>query len=244
MGKQYDVIAYGIDYIRYRIFSDADYQYIGSKLPYLELTERFFHGKRFIDLTGKQLEIIRMLDDIDDVVTLFALLFPVTRIDIFVDVLGNVLDDALTVGTLIYNDGCLETVYSHNLKNRGNLGVFGRVYDAQKAKHYDEPVTRFEVEYKRNDAKTMLNTQGWGVEPIGAMLNDVLKHFGVYIHITDHPHVDFNAPKRRYEHSRTRFYKRYGKNILLDIERMGVQGLYTFVIECMEEKNDDNIKVH
>jgi len=238
MTEQYDVVAHGIDYVRYRIFSDTDFQYIGSKLPYLELTERFFHGKRFIDLTGKQLEMIRMFEDVDLTITHLASLFPVTRIDVFVDVLGGHLSDARQMGTLIYNVGYLETVYSHNLKNRGNLGVFGRAYDAQKAGHYGEPVTRFEIEYKRNDAKVMLNTNGWGIEPIGAMLNDILEHFGVSIHILGHPHVDFNAPTRRYEHSRERFYKRYGKNILLDIEQMGAQGLYTFVTECLEEKND------
>lgn len=238
MIKQYDVIAYGIDYVRYRIFSDTDYRYIGTKLPYLELTERFFHGKRFIDLTGKQLEVIRMFENVDDVVLSLAQLFPVTRVDVFVDVLGNVLGDVKTSGTLIYNDHRLETAYSRNLMQRGNLGIFCRAYDAQAAKHYDVPATRFECEYKRNNAKTMLNTTGWGIEPIGAMLNDTQEHFGVGIHIPGHPYVDFNAPTRRYEHNRERFYKRYGKNILLDIETMGAQGLYTYIMECMDEKNE------
>ncbi len=242
MTKAYDVIAYGLDYVRYKIFGGADFQHIGSRLSYLELTERYFHGSRFVDLTGKQLEIIRMFEDVNDVVTSLASLFPVTRIDVFIDVQGNVLGDVATEGTLIYNDNRLETVYSQNLKFRGNLGVFCRAYNAQVAGHYDIPATRFECEYKRNQAKAMLNSDGWAVDPISVAQYSIASNFGVNICIPGITGVDFNAPTKRYEHSRTRFYKRYGKNILLDIEKMGVQGLYTFVCECLEEKDESNIK--
>lgn len=235
MKKRYDVIAYGLDYVRYKIFSDKDFNHIGAQLPYLELTERFFHGYRFIDLTGKQLEIIRRFEDIDNVVTLLALTFPVTRIDVFVDVVGYVLSDVTTNGTLIFNYSRLETMYSDNLRNRGNLGVFCRAYDAQAAGHYDILATRFECEYKREHAKVILGTNGWNIDPVEAMLYSIKTSLGVDIRIPGKVGVDFNAPTRRYEHSRERFYRRYGKNILLDIERMGAQGLYGYVMECVNE---------
>lgn len=234
----YDVIAYGLDYVRYKIFSDKDFTYIGTQLPYLELTERNFHGSRFIDLTGKQLEVIRIFEDVNDAVVLLAETFPVTRLDVFVDVAGYVLGDVTTNGTLIFNYSRLETMYSDNLRKRGDLSTFCRVYDAQAAEHYDVPVTRFECEYKRERAKALLGVNGWCVNPVGAMLHSIKVHFGVDIRISGQVGVDFDAPTKKYEHNRARFYKRYGKNIMLDVENMGMQGLYVFITECMEEKSE------
>lgn len=231
------VIAFGLDYVRYRVFSDADIEYIARLLPFLELNVRNFHGSRFVDITGKQLEMMRLFCDVNAMVLTIAELLPVNRVDVFVDVGGDLLPDANMPGTVIMNNKRIETLYSCHLKDRGDVPIFARAYDARAAKHYDVQVTRFECEYKREMARSLLGVRGWKVNPVGLALNNIATIFNIDIDIENIRHVDFNAPQRRYEHNRARFYTRYGRNILLDLEAMGTEKLYAFIMECLTEKD-------
>jgi len=228
-----DVVAYGIDYVRYRIWRDADLEHIQRTLPYLDVQQQYYHGYRHVNLTGKCLELIRQFEEVNDVIRSFAWLYPVKRLDVFVDVLGDRLPWVRSNGTKILNAGRVETIYSAHLSKRGNLAVFGRAYDAELAGHYDFPVTRLEIEYKRHLPGALLTPDGWREDPIGVALKHVYDLLGIDVQLDEHNHIDFNAPCRRLEHSRERFYTRYGKGILNDVESMGVQGLVVFVQECV-----------
>ncbi len=234
----YEVIAYGLDYVRYCVFSDADIAYVARLLPFLEMNVRNFHGSRFIDVTGKQIEIMRLFIDVDSMVKTIAMLLPVNRIDVFVDVRGHHLQDISQPGTVIMNNKRVETVYSSHLSDRGNVTVFARAYDARAAGHYDVVVTRFECEFKREMARALLGTEGWKVHPVGLALRNIAIIFNIKICIDGILHVDFNAPRRRYEHNRERFYARYGKSIVRDIETMGAGHLYEYILACLKEKSD------
>jgi len=238
----YNVIAYGLDYVRYKVFSNRDVVYIGKKIPYIEIQDRYFHGVRFVDLAGKQLEIIRMLEDVNACVLSLAEVYPVHRVDVFVDVEGDVLDAVTSDGTVIMNAGRVETIYSHHLKRRGNVSVFARAYDAQAAGHYGVSTTRLEVEFKKASARGLLKAGKWLVNPIGAMLHSIKMLLGVSIQIDDIEGVEIDAPRRKYEHSRERFYMRYGQSIARDIESMGVQGLYDFIVKCIRQKEKSDAK--
>jgi hypothetical protein len=174
-----------------------------------------------------------MFDDINSVALELAYLYPVSRVDVFVDVAGNVLDQVQQNGTVIVNDGRVETIYSHHLKKRGDRPVFCRAYDAKSAGHYETEVTRFECEFKRENARALLNVKGWSVNPIGAMLHSIKLLLGVNIWIDDIEAIDVDAPRRKFEHNRERFYTRYGKGIDNDIEQMGMQSFRQFVRECV-----------
>lgn len=230
------------------MFSEHDIRHIGTEMPYLEVNEVRFHGQRFVDLTGSQLEVIRMFENVPDIAVKLAEVYPVSRVDVFVDVAGDVLDDVTAKGTRISNDGRVETIYSHHLKKRGDRPVFCRAYNAQKAGHYSEPVTRFEVEYKRQFARSLLNTAGWQANPIGTALHSIMVLLGVSIWIEDIDPIELDAPRKRYEHDRERFYRRYGKGILNDVNDLGLQGLHSFILQCVQnppssqgkEGNGDN----
>jgi hypothetical protein len=56
---------------------------------------------------------------------------------------------------------------------------------------------------------------------------------GVNIWIDDIEAIDVDAPRRKFEHNRERFYTRYGKGIDNDIEQMGMQSFRQFVRECV-----------
>lgn len=229
----YKVIATGLDYVRYRVFTEHDIVYFQKVLAYLDITERRYHGSMFVDLSGKQIEVVRMFNDVSDVVVGFAKKYVVSRLDVFIDVAGNHLGIIDAKGTVIVNEGRIETIYSHNLKSRGNVPVFCRAYDAKSAGHYPDPVTRFECEFKRESARHILGKEGWKADPIDVALHNVLLHFGVRIQVEGHTAIDMDAPRTEYSHSRERFYTRYGQAIARDIEVMGVQGLYNFILECV-----------
>lgn len=239
MTKDLAVIAYGLDYLRFRIFQEADVEYFARELPYVELADRWFHGSRFIDITGKNLEILRMLDDAQNVVLGFASMYPLHRLDVFVDVLGDALPMVKTQGTMIANGSRIETKYSHHLKRRGNLQAFGRVYDAKAAGHYEIDVTRFEIEYKREAARALLGKTGWKRNPVCVALSSISEFFSVDLAIENLQAVELNAPKRRYSYDRERFYARYGRNIVGDIQEMGVQSFYDYVWNCIQDIKED-----
>lgn len=238
------VIDVGLDYLRLKITNDPDLLFIGRRLDYVDVQQRSFHGSKFVDLTGDNLRVISLFEHVPDVAAELARVFPVTRIDVYCDVEGDVLDKVKSDGTRISNGGRVETIYSVHLRDRGNVGVFGRVYDAKAAGHYDKASTRFECEFKREYARTMLTTTGWKVSPVSVLVSSVRRLFGVMLEIPGFIPIDWNAPRVRLEHSRERFYKRYGKGVLNDVETMGMQGFATFVRECVQDakrSNDDAI---
>lgn len=232
--------AWGLDYVRFRIENKLGLDYVQAHLPYIDVQPRWFHGSQFVDLTGEILETIRMMEDLDKLLLKFAYMFQCKRIDVFIDVQKNWLDQIPTPGTTIANGGNIETVYSHHLKRRGNLPVFARAYDAKAAGHYSDPMTRFEIEFKRPIAGAILNCEGWAVDPVTVAMHHTKDIYGIEIQIPDKRPREFNAPTKRYAHSRERFYARYGKNVLLDFEQMGATQLYTFITNAIEGKADEN----
>lgn len=237
------VLAMGLDYLRYRVHSAQDIRDIQTLLPYLQIIDRNYHGSRFVDLSGKQLEVVRTFNNVANIACRLASWFVVSRIDVFIDVEGNRLGAIEAKGTIIVNDGRIETIYSHNLKNRGNVPAFCRAYDARAAGHYDRPSTRFECEFKREAARALLTAEGWTLDPIGVMLHNIALHLGVTIDLPDHAAIDMDAPQQRYSHSRERFYLRYGQSIARDIEAMGVKGVYEYIQRCIADKEDANGKL-
>jgi hypothetical protein len=163
-------------------------------------------------------------------------LYPCARVDVFIDVEGDLLPSIQPMGTVISNGGKVETIYSTHLKKRGDAPVFGRAYDAQRAGHYDTQVTRFEIEYKKQYAQQLLSCGRWFRNPIGVALNHIKALFGVSLWMERIEPIEFKANTKRLEHSRERFYSRYGKNILLDLEMMGREKLYEFIMECISER--------
>jgi len=230
-----DVIAYGLDYLRFKVEDEQDVYFIASRFEYLDIMPVWHHGSRFMDLTGSMIEVVRMFDDVRTLAQDIAIICPCCRIDVFVDVIGVQVSDFPTSGTAIVNDGIVETQYSHHLGSRGNMPRFCRVYDAQRAGHYDCPVTRFECEFKNDAARAILQNGEWCYNPVECALREFRTMFGVDIKIDGLSSVELDAPKRRYSHNRERFYARYGKNILVDIESMGLQGLHKFILESVKK---------
>lgn len=231
-----DVISYGLDYVRFAVDSDADIEFAATQIPYIDVGERWFHGRRFLDLTGTGLSVIRMVEDVTAVLKRFAWLWKVTRLDVYVDVQGNHVGEVAkqqNVGTVIMNNKQFETVYSDHLKARGRRAQFGRCYNATLAGHYqDIAATRFEIEYKRQAARAILNEDGFCLSPIACALKSIDDMFGVSIKIPDVEAIELNAPTQRLAHPRERFYERYGRGIMNDVETLGMSAFITFVLEA------------
>lgn len=232
-------IAYGLDYVRLKVDNQSGVDYVARTLPYLDINPRWYHGVLCVDLPGDALQLVRIFDNLQEVVLHLAFMFPVTRLDVFIDCEGDIIPKLPKPGTCIENDGRIETVYSHHLGSRGNHPVFARAYNAQAAGHYDTEVTRFECEFKQEMSRAILNPDGWQVDPVSVALWHIKDIFKVDISIPDKPPIELNPPKRKYSHGRERFYKRYGKSIMLDIETMGVQGLHKYIMECISNDNKD-----
>lgn len=225
-----NIVSYGIDYARFRCETEDDYLFISNSIEYIPVIRTHFHGGTFVDLTGKMLETIRTVESVPDLLALIGSMNRLSRLDVYVDVIGDVLSKCKKPGTEIRNDGRTETAYSHKLTSRGNVPVFARAYDAQAAKHYDFPVTRFEVEFKAPLVATFIHCdKGWTVNPVDVALYHIADIFGANITIQGRRALEFNPPKRRLEPSRERFYTKYGKGILHDIETWGIEQFIQFV---------------
>jgi hypothetical protein len=233
-----DAIAYGLDYVRLNVGNMSGVDYVARTLPYLDVKARWYHGVLCVDMPGEDLQLVRIFDDLQEVVLHLAFVFPVTRIDVFIDCEGDSIPSIPKPGTCIENYGRTETVYSHHLASRGNHPIFARAYNAQSAGHYDTEATRFECEFKQEMSSAILNSDGWMVDPISVALWHIKDIYGVDIDIPNKVSVELNPPRRKYSHSRERFYKRYGKSIALDIESMGVQGLHKYIMECISNDNE------
>jgi hypothetical protein len=231
-----DIVAYGLDYVRLRVVNQSGLNLVANRLPYLDIKERWFHGTMFADLTGSDLALIRCFESLEHVILEFAYPFVCTRLDVFIDVVGDVVWSVNQPGTVIMNGGKVETVYSHKLNSRGNVKVFARCYNAQAAGHYDYPVTRFEVEFGSDYAPYVLTSDGWKADPVGEALHHIKRIFDVDILIPGHESIEFNPKRDRFQHSRERFYSRYGKGILLDMSDMGQQRLIEFIRECIKDE--------
>lgn len=234
------IIAYGIDYARFLVENRNGMQWFGERFDYLEIREAWYHGSLCVDLAGGALEVIRTVERVDLAIEECAKLFQLKRLDIFADLSGINVANVVKPGTVIINDGCVETIYSHRLNQRSRH-VFSRLYDAFKAGHYEtKGIWRVETELKREKARAVLNKNGWQVNPIRVLMHYAMLHFGLNLKIGELDACDVNAPSRRIESSRERFYRRYGKNILLDLESMGSDVFHTYIRECMLEKEKEN----
>jgi len=216
-----NVIGYGYDYLRVKTASELDVKFVRERLPYLDLDERYYHGFRFVKLSGGSLEVVRIFEDVERVILELSYTLPVTRLDVFVDVEGDIVEDVISPGTAIMNGGRVETRYSENLSDRGNRAVFCRAYDAMTAGHYDVPVTRFECEFKRNAVRAILGYGEWKKNAVGCALRAFALLLGINIEIPNIEHTEFRGVSKKYSHTRERFYTRYGRGILNDAENMG-----------------------
>jgi hypothetical protein len=232
-------IGWGIDYARFAVVNEAGLEYVMREAPYLDVSARNYHGGLFVDLTGDMLGIVRLFDSVYDVLERLARLFRCTRLDIYVDLEGDWLAHVEKRGTEIHNCGTLETVYSHNLGSRGNVPVFARAYDAMAAGHYAEPVTRFEVELKRQKAAQQLGVDGFVTDPVQLALCHIARLFGLDITIDGLAGTENGGEVKRPEHDRERFYRHYGRAILADMQEMGVQGLQMFIKMCLDQKESE-----
>jgi len=232
-----DVVSYGLDYIRFQIYSETDVEYVQREFSYLDINSVYHHGSRFIDLTGGMLEVVRMMDDLEEKILLLAYRYPVHRLDVYIDVQGYSVDQVETEGNSIWQGKKVETVYSHRLEQRGNVPVFGRCYDAEAAGHYNFPVTRYEIEFHKDLFPALLSTGGWSVNPISVAIHYVKKLFDVDLVVPEHTPLEFKAPKRKYASTRESFYRRYGKGILIDIAEMGAHNLENYIRWCYDAKD-------
>lgn len=234
------IVAFGLDYVRLMVHNELGVKYIQECLPYADVVGRYYHGELCVDLSGDTLALVRMFDDLDEFVRQWATLFVMSRLDVYIDVGGGFDAAQQMPGTVIMNDGRIETIYSHKLTSRGNVPVFGRVYDALAAGHYPQQVTRYEIELKKHIAKSMVQNGQWTINPVQVALYYVRDLFGVDIKIDNLPAVEFRPHKAKLEHSRERFYKKYGKGILNDIEEHGLIWIRDFIISCLLDKDGKN----
>ncbi|MCK5642915.1 MAG: hypothetical protein KAJ19_19045 [Gammaproteobacteria bacterium] len=233
--------SWGVDYVRVAVEHPLDLVSLECAFEYLDITPRWYHGKRFVDLTGKMLSLIRMVDDIGEVLARLSGDHRITRVDFFVDVVGDIVHCAKRSGTSIQNYGRVETTYSHHLANRGDYPVFARCYDAQAAGHYTMPVTRFEVEYKGKMCPALVNYKDGFSKALPAVtVKNILDIFGVVVVLPDVVPLEMKPEKTIYIPSRERFYNRYGKGIMSDIETMGLEQFLMFMYTCVRVKEYSN----
>jgi hypothetical protein len=230
-----NIVSYHLDYLRFLIHNDNDFQFVSNRLEYLAVNNMWFHGSRYVDITGSQLELMRMVESVFDVSVELSTLYDCARIDVAIDVLGDVLGDISQPGTVIMNNGRVETVYSMRLNSRGDVPVFARAYDARAAGHYDYPVTRFEVEYKNAASRRLLSSGVWRYNPFEVAMYNIAAIYGYSIEIPGLAGVEFNPPARKIQHSRERWLGRIGKKIIEEIETMGAGAWYEWVLECVKQ---------
>ena len=237
-----NIASYHLDYLRFAIHNDNDFNYVSRRLDYLAVGNMWFHGARFVDITGSQLELMRMVESVFDAASELSVLYDCTRIDVAIDVEGNVLADIAHPGTVIMNDGRVETVYSIRLNSRGDVPVFARAYDARVAGHYKRDVTRFEVEYKGSAARRLLAAGVWRFNPFETAIYNLAAIYGYRIEVQGLDSVEFNPPSRKISHCRERWYGRIGKRIVREIENMGAGAWYEWVLECIRQEEAEKEK--
>ena len=234
------VVSYGLDYVRFKVWTDRDVDFIAKQLSCLDIKSVFYHGSRFVDITGKQLAVARVCHDLSADLRVLSEIFPVSRVDFYFDVLDSRLQHIpIRDGRTVISSGYeLETVYSHKLASRGDRAVFGRAYDAKKAGHYDFDVTRFEVEYKSYACASLTAESNW-LDTCYLVAAEAIEHmFSYRVLVEGCKGLELNASRKRLEHSRERFYTRYGKGIINDVQSMGLQGLYEFMLECCRNRKE------
>lgn len=237
-----DIVSYGLDYVRFKCETEQDYLYVANSLDYINVIRTSYHGGTFVDITGSMLATIRTVESVPEMVAFMGKLLKLSRLDVYIDVVGDVLCDCHVPGTEIRNGGKTETIYSHHLGSRGNVPVFARAYDAMSAGHYDFPSTRFEIEFKNPLVVSMVHhTDGWIINPIDVALWHINDIFGVRLSVQGHSAIEFNPEKKRIVPDRERFYTKYGKGILHDIETWGITQFLQFLYTVVRLK-DNGIK--
>ena len=243
MKKPY-VISEHIDYVRFLCASELDAQDIVHRLSYVELRARKLHSVWSVDITGTALESIRLVEPVVKAINEIGRHRRISRLDVAIDVYGVNVKKATTWrgGTCILNQAKLETVYSHNLRDRGDKAVFARAYDAVAASHYPAgggEVTRLEVEFKGYVASE-LTRNGVDKNCLFAMARYALRS-------TLQTKIDLSPSRvlvadrlKRLEPRRARFYRRYGRNIIKDVESYGFQAWLAFVHAVQDESDTVN----
>lgn len=236
------ILSQQIDYLRFGpLSSNLDWQTVERRFDYLDIRKTNYWGKWFVDIAGNDWELIRTIEPINDVLQ-WCSQAHWTRLDIAFDVIGIDLETVIQPGTVISNGGNVETLYSCHLRKRGEHDVFIRIYDANKALHDVEPgVVRCEVEFKGNLPDIIKGKDGNIDEVYALAAMHIARKFEIYLPIEFRGEIE---PRRRVlEHNRERFYRRYGKQILIDVTDMGYQGFTEWLRECTRQKEgrDENL---
>jgi len=236
-----DNLQASIDYIRLGpIDSELEFFKLESAFSQLALNRVNYYGHWFVDLTGDTLELLRTFMTMQDAIDILQA-YRWTRLDVAFDVTGLNLDKIPHPGTVIQNDDRTETVYSHHLKQRGQPEIFLRCYDAFAAGHAVEPGTvRIEVEFK----KTMPDVIRQSRDIISNALQCAAHHIHetFLVTIKDTPTREMAPRKRKLEHDRERFYRRYGKAIARDLADLGEQRMLAWILDCLN-KGEKNARV-
>jgi len=235
------IISEHIDYVRFLCQTEASAQDIVHRLSYVELRPRKLHGVWSVDLTGTVLESIRLVEPVVELLNEAGKHLRISRLDVAIDVYNVSVKKATSWrgGTCILNKSKLETVYSHNLRDRGDTAVFARAYDAVRANHYPVGggnVTRLEVEFK-GYVVAELTRDKIDRNCLFAMARYALRST-LQTKIALSPSRVLVAGRlKRLEPRRARFYRRYGKNIIKDVQEYGFQAWLAFVHAVQDESD-------
>jgi hypothetical protein len=233
------ILGQNIDYLRFGPLSnDLPWSVVESRFDYVDVKKVNYWGSWYVDITGDGFETIRAIEHVGEVLDWLSEIHW-TRLDVCFDVAGLDLADLPQPGTTIYNNGRLETIYSHHLANRGKEPVFMRAYDAKAAGHNVPPGTvRLEVEFKGGypDAIRKLEN-GWRAV-FGYAATYLNGRYNIHLPI---PTLgELNPVKKKRQPTRSGFYARYGRAILEDLDDLGAEGFYQFVLECRRRQRHDN----
>jgi hypothetical protein len=231
LGQCYDWVRFG------PLNKDLLWRDVEKRFGYIDLHKNNHFGRWYVDLTGDQLEVIRTVEEMNDV---FRWLRPHhwTRLDVAFDLVGVEIPKLLSPGSAIVNDGVIQTLYSHKLTARGDHPVFARVYDAFEAGHDVAPnVVRAEVEFKLHYPDLIRNSpNGVGIAfPIAARY--LVSKFNLAIPLQ--VNTEWQPTKRLINHDREKFYARFGRRIVLDLVELGFDQYVNWVLDCTRKVDDD-----
>lgn len=225
------IVAQQFDWLR---FGPLSWQFkwidIQHRFSYIDIQKHNHFGSWYVDLTGEQLEVVRTVETIGEVLDWLK---PIhwTRLDVAFDLAGVNLDELSCPGSAIVNDGVRQTLYSHRLKSRGDYPTFARIYDAYEAGHNVDPgVVRAEVEFKMAMPDNLKMSPLFPNIAFALAASSIASYFGLVI-----PGIrvgESNPTSRVINHERERFYSRFGKRIVSDVLELGYDTFVSWVLDC------------
>lgn len=206
---------------------------IQQRFDYIDIQKTNHFGRWYVDITGDQFEIVRMVEPIKGVLDHLAGIHW-TRLDVAFDLQGVDITQLRHPGSIIVNDNRIETIYSHRLGSRGDYPVFARVYDAIAAGHDSQglpDLTRAEVEFKSHMPDHLKSSLDWPTCAFLCAAFHLSEIFGLTI-FGIKPGEWFPS-KRVISHEREKFYARFGRRILADVAEMGELRYMCWLRECI-----------